>query len=83
MIRFAACMHTARQYRYWYACSKCSSSIAHPPIGVDYTHPLLGGGFGPGFKVEGGHDFVGNDYGGYIDVNMVKLLLIFLWLIRW
>ncbi|KAH7103016.1 subtilisin-like protein [Auriculariales sp. MPI-PUGE-AT-0066] len=30
--------------------------------GVDYTHPSLGGGFGPGFKVEGGYDFVGDDY---------------------
>ncbi|EJD48275.1 subtilisin-like protein [Auricularia subglabra TFB-10046 SS5] len=30
--------------------------------GVDYTHPALGGGFGPGFKVIGGYDFVGDDY---------------------
>jgi subtilisin family serine protease len=32
--------------------------------GIDYTHPDLGGGFGPGFKVEGGYDLVGNAYSG-------------------
>lgn len=32
--------------------------------GIDYTHPDLGGGFGPGFKVEGGFDLVGNAYSG-------------------
>jgi subtilisin family serine protease len=26
--------------------------------GVDYRHPALGGGFGPGFKIAGGYDFV-------------------------
>ncbi|KAI0044850.1 subtilisin-like protease [Auriscalpium vulgare] len=30
--------------------------------GVDYTHPSLGGGFGPGFKVASGYDFVGDQY---------------------
>ncbi|KAI1874146.1 uncharacterized protein JN550_002725 [Neoarthrinium moseri] len=30
--------------------------------GVDYTHPALGGGFGPGFKIEGGYDIVGDNY---------------------
>lgn len=30
--------------------------------GVDYRHPALGGGFGPGFKVAGGYSFV-NDNG--------------------
>ncbi|HEX9614359.1 MAG TPA: S8 family serine peptidase, partial [Bacteroidota bacterium] len=29
--------------------------------GVDYLHPALGGGFGPGFKVSGGYDFVNGD----------------------
>ncbi|HVO75779.1 MAG TPA: S8 family serine peptidase [Ignavibacteriaceae bacterium] len=29
--------------------------------GIDYLHPALGGGFGPGFKVAGGYDFVNND----------------------
>jgi len=29
--------------------------------GIDYRHPALGGGFGPGFKVAGGYDFVNND----------------------
>ncbi|KAH7310733.1 subtilase [Stachybotrys elegans] len=28
--------------------------------GIDYTHPALGGGFGEGFKVAGGYDFVGD-----------------------
>ncbi|KAF9264126.1 subtilisin-like protease [Marasmius fiardii PR-910] len=32
--------------------------------GIDYTHPALGGGFGPGHKVSGGFDFVGDDYNG-------------------
>ncbi|ORZ21905.1 peptidase S8/S53 domain-containing protein, partial [Lobosporangium transversale] len=30
--------------------------------GIDYTHPALGGCFGPGCKVAYGHDFVGDDY---------------------
>ena len=29
--------------------------------GIDYLHADLGGGFGPGFKVAGGYDFVNND----------------------
>ena len=29
--------------------------------GIDYTHPDLGGGFGPGYKVIGGYDFGDND----------------------
>jgi subtilisin family serine protease len=29
--------------------------------GIDYLHPALGGGFGPGFKVTGGYDLVNND----------------------
>ncbi|KAK5992069.1 Minor extracellular protease Vpr-like protein [Cladobotryum mycophilum] len=32
--------------------------------GVDYLHPALGGGFGKGFKISFGHDFVGDDYTG-------------------
>ncbi|EPQ31023.1 uncharacterized protein PFL1_01212 [Pseudozyma flocculosa PF-1] len=38
--------------------------------GIDYTHPALGGKpgnqacFGPGCKVIGGHDFVGDKYNG-------------------
>ncbi|KAF8634300.1 hypothetical protein AX17_004252 [Amanita inopinata Kibby_2008] len=32
--------------------------------GIDYTHPLLGDGFGPGHKVIGGYDFVGDAYNG-------------------
>jgi subtilisin family serine protease len=30
--------------------------------GVDYRHPALGGGFGPGYKIIGGHSFI-NDNG--------------------
>ncbi|KAI9067297.1 subtilisin-like protease [Trametes sanguinea] len=30
--------------------------------GIDFTNPFLGGGFGPGFKVIGGFDFVGDDF---------------------
>ncbi|KAK2000457.1 subtilase [Colletotrichum falcatum] len=30
--------------------------------GVDYTHPALGGCFGPGCLVEYGYDFVGDDF---------------------
>jgi subtilisin family serine protease len=29
--------------------------------GIDYKNPALGGGFGPGYRVIGGHDFVNND----------------------
>jgi hypothetical protein len=29
--------------------------------GIDYTHPALGGGIGPGWKVLGGYDFVDDD----------------------
>ncbi|KAH7327721.1 peptidase S8/S53 domain-containing protein [Stachybotrys elegans] len=29
--------------------------------GIYYNHPALGGGFGPGFKVEGGWDLVGDN----------------------
>ncbi|EJD54165.1 subtilisin-like protein, partial [Auricularia subglabra TFB-10046 SS5] len=36
--------------------------VAIIDTGIDYRHPNLGGGFGPGFKVAGGYDFVGDDY---------------------
>ncbi len=35
--------------------------IAVIDTGVNYEHPDLGGGFGPGFKVLGGYDFVHDD----------------------
>ncbi|KAL0931116.1 subtilisin-like serine protease pr1c [Colletotrichum truncatum] len=38
--------------------------VALVDSGVDYNHPDLGGGFGPGFKVEGGYDLVGDAYNG-------------------
>lgn len=39
--------------------------VAILDTGVDYNHPALGGGFGPGFKIAGGGDLVGDDYDGY------------------
>jgi minor extracellular serine protease Vpr len=37
--------------------------------GIDYHHPDLGGGFGPGYRVTTGYDFVGDDFGiNYIPV---------------
>ncbi|KAI8263651.1 Minor extracellular protease vpr [Colletotrichum sp. SAR11_239] len=36
--------------------------VAIIDTGIDYNHPNLGGGFGAGFKVEGGYDLVGDDY---------------------
>lgn len=33
-------------------------------VGIDYRHPFLGGAFGPGKKVIGGYDFVGDKYDG-------------------
>ncbi|KAJ6521908.1 subtilisin-like protease [Mycena vulgaris] len=36
--------------------------------GIDYNHPFLGAGFGPGFKIEGGFDLVGDNYG--VDGNL-------------
>lgn len=38
--------------------------IAIIDSGIDPFHPALGGGYGPGFKVEGGYDFVGEDPSG-------------------
>jgi subtilisin family serine protease len=35
--------------------------VAIVDTGVDYMHPDLGGGFGEGFKVVGGYDFVDQD----------------------
>jgi subtilisin family serine protease len=36
-------------------------TVAILDTGVDYRHPALGEGFGPGFKVMGGYDFVNDD----------------------
>ena len=35
------------------------SVLSSVDSGIDYNHPALGGGFGPGFKVAGGYDFTG------------------------
>lgn len=40
-----------------------SVKVADPPS-VDFTNPVLGGGFGPGFKIVGGFDFVGDAFNG-------------------
>ncbi|KAI8088927.1 peptidase S8/S53 domain-containing protein [Halteromyces radiatus] len=37
--------------------------------GVDYTHPALGGCFGPGCRVAFGYDFVGDEYNGENDAT--------------
>lgn len=37
-------------------------TIAIMDSGIDYLHPALGGGFGKGFKVSYGYDFVGDAY---------------------
>ncbi|KAK6508894.1 hypothetical protein TWF481_003661 [Arthrobotrys musiformis] len=38
--------------------------IAVIDTGIDYSHPSLGGGFGPGYKVSFGTDLVGDRYTG-------------------
>ena len=35
--------------------------VAVIDTGIDYTHPDLGGGFGPAYKVIGGYDFLNKD----------------------
>lgn len=35
--------------------------VAVLDTGIDYNHPDLGAGFGPGYKVAGGYDFVNDD----------------------
>ena len=36
-------------------------TVAIIDTGIDYTHPDLGGGFGPGYKVIGGYDVYNDD----------------------
>lgn len=36
--------------------------VAVVDSGIDYTHPAFGGGFGAGFRVVDGYDFVDNDF---------------------
>lgn len=40
--------------------------VAVMDTGIDYNHPDLGGGFGPGSRVFTGWDFVGDDYNAQI-----------------
>ncbi|ORY41834.1 subtilisin-like protein [Rhizoclosmatium globosum] len=39
-------------------------NVAVIDSGVHYLHPALGGGFGPGYKVAKGYDFVGDAFTG-------------------
>jgi subtilisin family serine protease len=39
--------------------------VAVIDTGIDYTHPALGGCFGPGCLVSFGSDIVGDDYTGF------------------
>lgn len=39
--------------------------IALIDTGVDYRHPSLGGGFGPGHKIAGGYAFVQDNFTGF------------------
>lgn len=41
--------------------------IAIIDSGIDFLHDALGGGFGPGFKVAGGYDFVGDQPDNDVD----------------
>ena len=42
-----------------------SADFSSIDTGIDYTNPFLGGAFGPGNKVIGGFDFVGDAYGQF------------------
>ncbi|MEA2235939.1 MAG: minor extracellular serine protease Vpr [Thermoanaerobaculia bacterium] len=44
-------------------------TVAIIDTGIDYMHPALGGGFGAGFKVIGGWDFVNNDADPFDDAG--------------
>ncbi|MCJ7489042.1 MAG: S8 family serine peptidase, partial [Thermoplasmata archaeon] len=46
---------------YGHAVTGYGMTIAVIDTGIDYTHPDLGGGFGPSFKVIGGYDFYNHD----------------------
>ena len=44
-----------------YAVKGSGVLVAIIDSGIDYLHPALGGGIGPGFTVTGGYDFVNHD----------------------
>lgn len=44
-------------------------TVAIIDTGIDYMHPALGSGFGPGFKVTGGWDFVNDDADPFDDAG--------------
>ena len=43
------------------AVTGAGQAVAVIDSGIDYANPLLGGGYGPGYKVAGGYDFVDDD----------------------
>lgn len=47
-----------------YFVSESLNSLTSIDTGVDYNHPLLGGGIGLEKKVLGGYDLVGDSYNG-------------------
>ncbi|MEO0190793.1 MAG: S8 family serine peptidase, partial [candidate division WOR-3 bacterium] len=48
-----------------YEVGRSNVKIAIIDNGIKYDHPDLGGGFGSGFKVVGGYDFIDNDNDPY------------------
>lgn len=51
----------AAEVRSLYLVDGSNLSAAVIDTGIDYTHPALGGGYGPGFKVSGGYDLAMKD----------------------
>ncbi|KAK1713976.1 serine endopeptidase [Colletotrichum lupini] len=48
------------------------AKVAVVDTGIWYTHEALGGGFGEGFKVAGGYDFVGDGSSAWPNEGQVK-----------
>lgn len=55
----SACEHSPVLFAGGRTESSCSIDT-----GIDYNHPVLGKGFGTGYKVAGGYDFVGDNFDG-------------------
>lgn len=56
-------VHIIRADSVWtdYGTRGSGVKVAIIDTGIDYTHPALGGGFGPGYKVIGGYDVIDDD----------------------